>query len=347
MADKLRWGILGNATIGRKCVMPAIRKSTNGKIRALGTRRPDAAGEIAKQNRIERVYGDYESVLRDPEVEAVYIPLPNHLHRPWTLKALAAGKHVLCEKPLGCSAEQAREMAAAARGSGLVLMEALMYRFHPRTRRVKGLIGEGAVGTPRLVRAAFCFSMAPELLESGDNCRLQPKMGGGALLDVGSYAVSVARWFLEAEPAAVQAQAVYRGKTEVDIHLVGTLRFPGGALATVEASFCAGLQQTYTVVGSGGAVELPHDAFIPWEKDAAVMVRGKDEETGKTLVVPGADEYRLMVEHFADRVRTGKAPTVSVEDSIGNLVALDAMAEAARTGRTVFISQEDPSSRKT
>ncbi len=119
---------------------------------------------------------------------------------------------------------------------------------------------------------------------------------------------------------------------------MGTLRFPGGAFATVEASFCAGLQQTYTVVGSGGAVELPHDAFIPWEKDAAVVVRGKDEETGKTLVVPGADEYRLMVEHFADRVRTGKAPTVSVEDSIGNLVALDAMAEAARTGRTVFIS---------
>ena len=337
MADKVRWGVLGNATIARKCVLPAISASRNGTLRALGTRRPGEARSIVRDTRIQHLYDDYDRVLQDPDVDAVYIPLPNHLHLPWTLKALDAGKHVLCEKPLACSARQAQEMAAAARDSGRILMEAMMYRFHPRTHQVKALVDEGAIGTPRLVRAAFCFSMAPSLLKSGDNHRLTSPMGAGCLLDVGCYAVGIARRLLGAEPSAVQAQAIYRNDTDVDIHLVGTLRFPHGALATIEASFCSGLQQTYTIVGSDGAIELPHNAFVPWEKDAFLRLRGKDQETGDAIKIPGADEYRLMVEHFADRVLTGADPAVTLADSIGNLTVLDALAEAARTGLTVQI----------
>ena len=202
MSEKVKWGILGNATIARVCVIPAIQKSRNGMVHALGTRSPAAAGEVAAKNNSIHIYGDYEAVLADPEIEAVYIPLPNHLHLPWTVKALQAGKHVLCEKPLACNAREARAMAEAAAEAGLLLMEAFMYRFHPRSQRIKQLIADGFIGTPCLVRSAFCYHIGEELLATADNYRLRPDMGGGALLDVGCYSVSLARWLLDAEPAA-------------------------------------------------------------------------------------------------------------------------------------------------
>ncbi len=338
MRDKLNWGVLGNAMIGRKCVMPAINRSRNGCIRALGTLRPHQVGDVVKASGVEHIYEGYDKVLQDPVVDAVYIPLPNHLHLPWTLKALAAGKHVLCEKPLACNAAEACQMEAAAHENGLMLMEAVMYRFHPRTQRVKALISEGAIGVPRLVRAAFCFSMAEELLKSGKNHRLKSRVGGGALLDVGCYGVSVARLFLEAEPLMVQAQAIFRPESNVVLHLVGNLRFDHGALATIEASFCSGLQQTYSIVGSDGVIDLPHDAFVPWEKDAVIYYRRGSEETPEHIVVPGADEYQLMIEHFGDLVLSGGAQLVSLQDSINNMSVIDALGEAAETGRTVAVS---------
>jgi predicted dehydrogenase len=339
MRDKLNWGILGNAMIGRKCVMPAIARSRNGCIRALGTLRPHQARDVVKDNSIGFLYDSYDAILQDPEIHAVYIPLPNHLHLPWTLRALAAGKHVLCEKPLACSADEARHMQTAARANGCVLMEALMYRFHPRTQRVKSLISDGAIGVPRLVRTAFCFSMPEELLKSGNNHRLESRQGGGALMDVGCYGVSVARWFLQAEPCMAQAQAIFRPENNVDIHLVGSLRFDAGALATIEASFCSGLQQTYSIVGSAGVIDLPQDAFVPWEKDAIICYRRGAEEAAEHIVVPGADEYQLMVEHFADLVLSGVKPLVPLEDSIHNLAVLDALGEAAKNGGSVAVER--------
>jgi xylose dehydrogenase (NAD/NADP) len=148
VTERIRWGILGNATIARVCVIPAIQNSRNGKVWALGTRSPSLAEELAARNRIARVYDGYHAVLADPEVQAVYIPLPNQLHHPWALRALGAGKHVLCEKPLACTAREAEEMAAVARARGLLLMEALMYRFHPRSRRIREMVTDGAIGTP-------------------------------------------------------------------------------------------------------------------------------------------------------------------------------------------------------
>lgn len=337
MRDKLNWGILGNAMIGRKCVMPAITRSRNGCIRALGTLRPHQARDVVQDNSIEFLYDSYDAIIQDPDVDAVYIPLPNYLHLPWTLRALAAGKHVLCEKPLACNAAEARQMQAEAHENGCVLMEALMYRFHPRTQRVKALISDGAIGVPRLVRTAFCFSMAEELLKSGKNHRLDSCPGSGALMDVGCYGVSVARWFLQAEPLMVQAQAIFRPLSNVDIHLVGSLCFDTGALATIEASFCSGLQQTYSIVGSDGAIDMPQDAFVPWEKDALIYYRRGAEETAEHIVVPGADEYQIMVEHFGDLVLSGVKPLVPLEDSIYNMAVLDAMGEAAKTGGSVAV----------
>ena len=334
MTDRIKWAVLGNATIARKCVIGAIQKSRNGLVHALATRSPADAEKIASENKIIHVVDNYDAVLADPAVDAVYIPLPNHMHHPWTLKALCAGKHVLCEKPLACNAREAREMAEHAKEAGLLLMEGFMYRFHPRSRRIKQIVEGGAIGKPCLVRSAFCYHMADEILRSSANARLKPDMGGGALLDVGCYSVSVARWLMDAEPIAVQAQAVYH-PAGVDQHLVGTLKFADGGLALFEASFVSALQQTYSVVGSDGVIELPHDAFIPWEKDAVYIQRKKDEEVGKKHIVPGADEYQLMVENFSDAVLGRTELDYSPDDSICNMRVMDALSEAARTGNTV------------
>ena len=334
MKDPIKWGVLGNATIARKCVIPAIQKSRNGMVYALATRSPDAAEEVVTKNKIQKVYDTYAAVIADSAVDAVYIPLPNHMHRQWTLEALSAGKHVLCEKPLACNAFEAREMAAKAAASDLLLMEAFMYRFHPRSRRLKKMAAEGIIGKPCLVRSAFCYHMDNDIFKTGGNARLKPDMGGGALLDVGCYSVSVARWFMAAEPTTVQAQAVYH-PDGVDVHLVGTLRFAEGQLAVLEASFISALQQTYTIVGSGGAFELPHDAFIPWEKNTVYIQRAKDEEVGHKHIVRGADQYHLMVEHFADAVLKRTSLVYSPRDSIANMRVLDALSEAARTGNAV------------
>jgi len=336
MAEQVKWGVLGNANIARVCVIPAIQKSSNSRVHALATRSPEPARQVAVENHIPHVYETYEALLADPEIHVVYIPLPNHLHHPWTIRALQKGKHVLCEKPMACNAPEAEEMAHEASSAGLLLMEAFMYRFHPRSQRIKEMVAGGSIGTPRLVRSAFCYHMGETLLSSGECARLRPEMGGGALLDVGCYSVSVTRWLLGREPTRLQGQAVYH-PCGVDIHFVGSLRFPDNGLATLEASFISALQQTYTIVGTSGAIELPHNAFIPWEKDAVFTLRDKDEERGKAYVTSGVDEYQLMVEQFTDAV-LGKCPLAySPEESLRNMQVLDALAEAAQTGRTLVL----------
>jgi predicted dehydrogenase len=283
---------------------------------------------------IGKVVQGYDAVLNDPDVDAVYIPLPNHMHREWSLKALAAGKHVLCEKPLALNAGEAREMAAAAKESDRLLMEGFMYRFHPRSRRLHRMVNEGAIGSLRLVRAAFCYRMESAALEAENNFRLKKETGGGALMDVGCYGISTARWYFGREPVAVQAQAHYHA-SGVDLHLVGSLRFDGGGLAVVEASFISALQQTYSLVGTQAAIDLPHDAYIPWDKDTVFSIRDFDQETGEKVLFGRADEYRLMVEHFSDAIRGRVDLAYSPEESVHNMQVLDALAKAARTGRII------------
>ena len=333
MTDKIKWGVLGNASIARICIIPAIQRSRNGIVYALATRDPENARSVAADHNINHLYNSYDDLLADPSIDIVYNPLPNHLHHAWTLKALKRGKHVLCEKPLACSAAEAQEMADVAAQAGLLLMESFSYRFHPRSRNIKEMVAKSAIGKLCLVRSAFCFHIGEELLHSCDNPRLKPDVGGGALLDVGCYSINMARWLLEKEPTQVQAQAVYH-TSGVDVHFVGSLRFPGDVLVTLEASFITALQQTYTIVGSEGAIELPHDAFIPWEKDAVFTLRSKDQEVGQEHRTPGADGYQLMVEHFTEAVSEKTALAYSPADSVCTMRVLDALAAAARTGTT-------------
>ncbi|MFK7804307.1 MAG: Gfo/Idh/MocA family protein [Anaerolineae bacterium] len=320
----INWGILGNATIGRVCVVPAIAKSHNGRVQSIGSRSLERAKELTDQHGGLSVKG-YDSVLEDPAVDAVYIPLPNHLHKEWVIKALKAGKHVLVEKPFAMNAAEAEEMVTCAKENDRYLMEAFMYRFHPRTQHIRKMVQDGKLGKIGSIRTAFTFPVTRD----GSNERLfLPEMGGGSLWDVGAYGVSIARWMLGEEPVSVSASAII-GESGVDINFVGTMQFDSGAVAVVESGFLSHLQQTYSIMGDAGAIELPHDAFIPWEKDATFIHRKNNEETGETITIQGADEYQLMVEHFADTVLGNAAEVIDPADSVAQMRVLDALKKSA------------------
>jgi predicted dehydrogenase len=274
-------------------VLPAISASRNGRPVAIASRSPERARELAQAHPPMRPLESYEAVLADQEVEAVYLPLVNSLHREWTLRALAAGKHVLCEKPLAPTAAEGMRMADAAGGSGLLLMEAFMYRFHPHMRRFRE-----SVTTAHHVHAAFSFR-----LDAPGNYRLDPDLGGGALLDVGCYCVDVARWIL-GEPESVAA--TFR-TARVDMSVAAALGFES-ALATLWASFEAPEHQELVVVGDSGTSRLERP-FTAW----------RDPE----------DPYQLMVEAFADAVISGSPAPLPLESSIANLQALDRLRAAA------------------
>jgi len=294
--------VLGAAWIAGRAVLPAIAASRNGRLVSIASRDPERARAMAAQHSIDKVARNYDDVLADSDVEAVYIPLVNNLHREWTERSLAAGKHVLCEKPLGMSAEEATLMADASRHSGKLLMEAFMYRFHPRMRAfVEGLRGEER---PLHVQASFGFP-----LSDASNYRLRPELGGGALLDVGCYTVSVARWLL-GEPDTVLARARFDQKTGVDMSVSSLLHFASGGTASLWCSFESAEEQGVTAVTKKGTYTLERP-----------FTAGQDPH----------DPYQLMVESFADSVGNGTEPEVSLEESIANMRVLDRIREAMTT----------------
>lgn len=327
------WGVLGNATIARLAVVPAIQRAGNGFLAAVGSRSGARAVALAQASQAT-AYDSYEAVLADPAVAVVYIPLPNHLHLPWTLKALAAGKHVLVEKPFALNATEAQAMAEAAEAAGKVLAEAAMWRYHPRSRRIRALVQAGELGQIRSLRAAFTFLAKP----GPENQRLfRRALGGGSLLDVGTYAVGLVRWILGEEPVAVTAQAQWN-EEGVDLSLVGTLRFGSGALATIESGFTTALQQTYTILGTAGAIEFAgHDAFIPGQRPAGFQRRRPAEPAGEAITLPGADQYQLMVEHMGAVILGQQTLAIPPADSVRQMIVLDALRAAAQNQQTIWL----------
>lgn len=319
----LRWGLMGCARITERGLIPGIRASTSGVIAAIASRDGSTAKEWAEKHQIPRAHGSYEALLDDPEIDAVYLPLPNELHRPWTFAAADAGKHVLCEKPLALDADEARAMVAHCRARGVLLMEAAMWRHQPRTRELLKLVREGAIGTLRLVRASFSFSIEP-----GD-WRLDPARGGGALWDVGTYGVSAARLFTGEEPEAVSALARF-GPTGVDMTLSASLRFPGGVIGHVDCSFEHPLRCNYELVGDAGVIEVP-DAFLPPDRPTAHL-RDVHGEVDRDLTFEGTDQYAAMVDAFAGSVRDGGTLAFPSEDGVSQMAALDRVIAAAREG---------------
>ena len=298
--NKLRWGVISTANIGRWAVNPAIQASGNGELLAVASRRPDTARDFAAKWNIPRHYGSYAELLDDPEIDAVYVPLPNSLHREWAIRAAHAGKHVLCEKPLGLTAAECHEMGAAAAANNVTFMEAFMYRFHPRTERVLELIGEGVVGDLKMIRSVFTFR-----LTNPDNIRLQSELGGGSLLDVGCYCINVSRTMAGREPLEVQAFAT-PAPSGVDDMMAGTLRFADGLLATFECGLNTKRREAYEIAGTEACLGIP-DAFLPGDQDV-VIEELRDGQEPIIHTVAGVDEYQCMVEHFADCALNGRDP---------------------------------------
>jgi predicted dehydrogenase len=324
MADKVRWGVLSTANIGRSVVVPAIQSSANGEVAAVASRDAERAFGYATRFNIPNSYGSYEALLRDPDIEAVYIPLPNSLHAPWVLQAIAAGKHVLCEKPLGLSEAECLEMADAADRRGVRLMEAFMYRFHPQISAALTLLDNGAVGELHHMHAAFTFRLTRQ-----DNIRLQPELGGGSLMDVGCYCVNIFRTFAAEEPEEVQAWARWH-PGGVDEAMAGTLRFPGGVTAQFDCSLSMARRETFLAAGTEGSMELPR-AFLPGTASTTIELRrGYNDVEQRTIA--GVDEYRLMAEHFADCVLTHTTPLFDAREAALTLRVIEALYRSAGEG---------------
>ncbi len=321
--DKLRWGLLSTARINR-ALIPAIRASRRSELVAVASRSREQAEHYAREWNIPRAFGSYEAMLESDAVDVVYISLPNRLHAEWAIRALRAGKHVLCEKPIATRLDDMDAMIAAARESGRVLAEAFMYRHHPQTLKVKALVDSGAIGTPKLVRGAFTFTISRP-----NDVRLNPALDGGSLWDVGCYPVSYARLIFGREPLAVQGTAVI-GASGVDETFLGLMRFGQDAFAQFDCGFRAPERMHIEVVGSEGVIVVP-SPFKPSARETIYL--GKSSTALEPVVVEGPEHLYLgEVEDMADAVLEGKPPRISLEDSRGNVQTLLALYRAAGAG---------------
>jgi xylose dehydrogenase (NAD/NADP) len=321
---KIRWGILSTANIGRAAVIPAIQASRNGEVAAVASRELEKAQAFAAKLNIPKAYGSYEALLEAGDIDAVYIPLPNSLHHPWTIKAAEMGKHILCEKPLALNAQECLEMEAAAQQHKVKLMEAFMYRFHPRTQKVLEMVQGGVLGELRYIHSAFTFR-----LTRPENIRLKPELGGGALMDVGSYCVNIARTAAGAEPVMVECFARWAA-SGVDEQMVGTLGFPNGLMAQFDCALTMERRELYTLAGTEAYLSVPK-AFLPGADNVTIEeIRGRSEV--KQHRIKGADEYQLMVEDFADCILLDRPARYPASEAAANMRVIETLYHSARQG---------------
>jgi len=309
------WGVLGPGFIATRAVIPAIQQVPNSHVLAVASSNEERARVAALSFGVERAYHGYQALLDDPEVNAVYIALPNHLHREWTIRAALAGKHVLCEKPLALTTAECDEMIAVCQQASVLLMEAVMYRFHPRMLYLKQMLETGELGDMRFLHAAFSFPFGAH-----GNYRAYAQFGGGALLDVGSYCINAARWLIGSEPDSAQSVISYSLKA-TDLSTSAILRFGEDVSAHIQCSFTAAEHQTIEVVGVAGAVTAPL-AFTAWRNDITVLMIQRGMVFERREFVP-ADPYQLMVEHFTECVIEEKPLLYPPEDGRATLRVLD------------------------
>jgi len=326
---KVKWGVLGVANIATEKVIPAMQMSELCDIAAIASRDLAKARASAEGLGIERAYGSYEDLLADPAIEAVYNPLPNELHVPWTLRALAAGKHVLCEKPIALDANEARQLIEARERSGRLVAEAFMVRCHPQWRRARELVQTGAIGAASAIQTFFSY----RLLDP-DNVRNRPP-GGGGLYDIGCYAVVTARFIFGAEPSRAVASLDRDAQFGTDRLVSAIVEFPNGRRLTFSAATQLSAHQRVTIVGDGGRIEIAIPFNAPPDRptritidDGADLFGGgaRDEE------FPVCDQYALQGDAFS-RAVLGQAPLeFPIEDAIANMRVIDALFRSAEFG---------------
>jgi xylose dehydrogenase (NAD/NADP) len=326
MTKILQWGLLSTAQINR-ALIPPLRASKRNKLLGVASRSREKAEAYARARKIPRAYGSYAGLLADPEIDVIYNPLPNHLHAEWTIRAVEAGKHVLCEKPLALTLEEVDAIEAAAKKYHKVVVEAFVYRTHPQAAYVKKMIDSGKLGRVKLVRGSFTYPQpAPE------DIRLIPEMGGGGLWDIGCYPLSYARSMLGVEPLEVFGWQVL-GPTAVDEIFVGQMHFPDDVFAQFDCSMVLPDHSFMEFIGDKGTL-IVSNPFVPSPRKPLYLVRdGKTE----TIFVKGPDTYITEVEDMADAILLGKPPVVSLAESRRNTAAILALFESARTGKPVLL----------
>ena len=332
MTQKLRWGILGVAAINDR-LLPAFRASTTADLRAIASRTPEKAKASAAKNGIPVAHGSYEALLADPDIDAVYNPLPNHLHDEWTRRAADAGKHVLCEKPLTCDAKSAAALIAYTRSKGVRLMDGFMWPHHPRTHKLRTFLDSGAIGEVKKVVTGFTFDLAGL---PTTNIRMQPEAGGGGLLDVGCYTTYAIRWWMQAEPVKAWATATY--VNGVDVAMAGVLTFADGRTAGFDCGFTHPLRTWVEIVGSDAVVRVPN-MWIPDDKAVFHVCRQQGDfgETVEVVETPGENQMVHMLDDFAAAVAEKREPHPNPDEAVRTLRVLDAIARAAREGKEVTV----------
>jgi xylose dehydrogenase (NAD/NADP) len=330
-SGKVAWGILGTGNIARQ-FCKGVKSAECGVLMAVGSRSAGPAAEFAGQFGVLKSYPTYDQVLKDPQVDAIYISLPNSMHHEWTIRALNAGKHVLCEKPLASNEAQAKEMFAAARSSGKILVEAFMYRAHPQTREVMAKIRGGAIGDIKLIRTSFCYRT--NRIEG--NIRFDPALCGGALMDVGCYCINFSRAIADADITDIAASGVVHERG-VDELVVGNLKFANGVLANFTCGMRVGADNTAYICGSEGYLEIPW----PWKPQAHgakyFLKRSAPprQDGGKTDAAPaeefevnaGMDLYAIEADDFAETILRGGERMVSEAESLATMRVLDRMRQ--------------------
>lgn len=323
---EVRWGVLGTARIAKNQVIPAINNTKHNKVIAVASRDLSRALEFATPLQITKAFGDYEDMLSDPEIDAIYIPLPNDDHAPWAIKAMEAGKHVLVEKPFALNADEAQHMVSVSLDKSVVLMEAFMYRYNTRFDKFIQIVRFGDVGKIRFIQSSFTFN-----LTNPDDFRLHSEQGGGALYDLGCYCVNFQRQLANREPLKVQA-SMYQGNTDVDLQMSGNMEFDEAILSHFDVAFNGFPQQSTRVLGSDGFLEI-EQPFNPSGSGSTARLT-KEGET-KTLTFKAENDYEKMISHFYEVIIRRAIPKFPLSDAINNLIAMQALLESARNGGMV------------
>lgn len=329
--NRVRFGILSTAKIGRKKVIPAMQRSAYCQVAAISSRDLDNARHIADQLGIAKAYGSYEDLLADPEIDAVYIPLPNHLHVEWTIKALEAGKHVLCEKPIGLNAAQARQLiAVAANYPRLKVMEAFMYRHHPQWQEAKRLVDQGEIGELVTIQSFFSY-----FNDDPDNIRNMADLGGGGLMDIGCYNISLSRFLFGAEPVRVAGFIDRDRNFGTDRLFSGMMDF-GGKVSAFTCSTQLSAYQRVNILGSSGRIEILIPFNAPPDRECTILLQQDTAERAvpvKTLTFPVCDQYTLQTDLFCKAILDCSPVTPPLSDALANMKALELLVQAAEKGQ--------------
>ncbi|BCL83900.1 deoxyfructose oxidoreductase [Ktedonobacteria bacterium brp13] len=326
--SKVRWGILSTSDLALKKVIPAMQEGQYSEITAIASRSLEKAQAVAVQLQIPTAYGSYEELLNDPNIDAIYNPLPNHLHIPWSIKALQAGKHVLCEKPLSMTAAEAQELADAAKHyPHLKVMEAFMYRMHPQWQRARQLVKEGAVGELRTVHSFFSY-----YLDDPTNIRNILEVGGGTMMDIGCYAISFARFIFDAEPKRIMGIVEFDPKLKTDRLASGILDF-GNGTSTFTCSTQLSPYQRVHIFGTTGRIEIEIPANAPVDRPCRIWLErdGKIEE----ITFEVSNQYTLQGDLFSQAVLDNTEVPTPIEDGIANMKAIEAIFSSAKSGAWV------------